>query len=99
MSFETGQVLDFEVFSKHCHWCKLHSADNKSSAAYIEWKKGHESQCSSNFTGLSPAMEAEGVLILCRRSELEMKLQYTTLISDGDAKIHSLLCEEDHMME
>lgn len=94
MSFETGRVLDFEVLSKYCHQCKLHSNDDKSSAAYIKWLKDHESHCSRNFQGSSPSMESEGALVLWRRSE-NLKLRYTTLISDGDAKTHAHLNEED----
>ena len=33
--------------------------------------------------------------MLWRRSEQQLSLRYTTLISDGDAKTHSLLCHED----
>ena len=73
----------------------MSSADDKSSAAYIEWQKAHESQCSKNFHRSSPAMESEGALMLWRRSEQQLSLRYTTLISDGDAKTHSLLCHED----
>lgn len=95
MSFETGKVLDFEILSKYCHQCKLHQDDDKTSAAYIEWQEEHKNNCSKNYQGSSPAMESEGALTLWKRSEEQLNLQYTTLISDGDAKTHSLLVRED----
>ena len=95
MSYDTGHVLDFEVMFKYCHQCKLHDADDKRSAACIEWWAGHESTCSQNFQGSCPTMESEGALVLWKRSEEQLKLLYTTLISDGDAKTYNLLCEND----
>ena len=95
MSFETGRVLDVEVLSKYYHQCKLHSNDDKSSTAYIEWLKGHKIHCSRNFQGSCPSMESEGELVLWKRPEENLKFRYTTLISDGDAKTHGHLSEED----
>ena len=91
MSFETGRILDFEVLSKYCHQCALHSGDVTTSSAYLEWWEKHEPNCAKNFQGSSPAMESQGALILWKRSKEQLNLQYTTLISDGDAKTHSLL--------
>ena len=95
MSFETGRILDFEVLSKYCHQCALHSGDDTTSSAYLEWWEEHEPNCAKNFQGSSPAMESQGALILWKRSKEQLNLQYTTLISDGDAKTHSLLNEEN----
>ena len=47
-----------------------------------------------NFSSSSPAMEAEGASILWARSVEKNKLQYTVVISDGDAKTISRLNNE-----
>ena len=38
---DTGEVVDFEVQSLHCHGCKKHQNDDKTSDAYMLWKKKH----------------------------------------------------------
>ena len=54
----------------------------------------HQDSCNSNFTGSSPAMEAEGASILWGRSVEKNRLRYTTVISDGDAKSNIRLNNE-----
>ena len=54
----------------------------------------HQDSCNSNYTSSSPAMEAEGASILWARSVEKYKLQYTVVISDGDAKTISRLNSE-----
>ena len=53
---------------------------------FLDWMVKHHDSCNSNFTGSSPAMEAEGASILWGRSAEKNQLRYTTVISDGDAK-------------
>ena len=54
----------------------------------------HQDSCNSNYTSSSPAMEAEGASTLWARSVEKYKLQYTVVISDGDAKTISRLNSE-----
>lgn len=49
----------------------------------------------THFQGSSPSMESEGILVLWRCSEENLKLRYTTLISDGDVKTHAHLSTVD----
>ena len=95
ISWESGQVLDYEVLSKYCHECKLHEPLDHSSAAYQDWWLGHKDKCSMNFEGLSASMECEGARIMWGRSEQNLQLRYTCLIADGDAKTHNALVEDD----
>ena len=43
-------------------------------------------QCDINFTGSSPAMEAEGAVVLWSRSVATHNLRYRWMVSDGDSK-------------
>ena len=95
ISWESGQVLDYEVLSKYCHECKLHEPLDHSSAAYQDWWLGHKDKCSMNFEGSSASMECEGARIMWRRSEQDLQLRYTCLIADGDSKTHNALVEDD----
>ena len=58
---------------------------------FLDWMEKHQDSCNSNFSGSSPAMEAEGASILWVRSVEKNKLRYTVVISDGDAKMISRL--------
>ena len=95
LSWEKGQVLDVVVLSKSCKICKEaeHSIGSESKE-FLEWMKKHKDSCNSNYTGSSPAMEAEGASILWARSVEKHKLRYTVVISDGDAKTISRLNRE-----
>ena len=64
------------------------------SKEFQEWMEKHQDSCNSNYTGSSPAMEAEGASILWARSVEKNKLRYTVVISDGDAKSISRLNNE-----
>ncbi len=87
LSWETGQVLDVVVLSKSCKVCKEvgHNMGSESKE-FLEWMEKHQDSCNSNYTGSSPAMEAEGASIPWARSVAKNKLRYTVVISDGDAK-------------
>ena len=87
IAWETGQVLDVTVLSKSCKVCKeTESAMGSESQEFLDWMVKHQDSCNLNFTGSSPAMEAEEVSILWGRSVEKNRLRYTTVISDGDAK-------------
>ena len=95
LSWETGQVLDYEVLSKYCHECKLHEGIDQSSSDFQDWWEGHEGNCSVNFVGSSTAMESEGALIIWKRSIENLNLRYTHYISDGDSKTYNVLETND----
>ena len=90
LSWETGQVLDVVVLSKLCKVCKEAEHSDGVPGRMVK----HQDSCNSNYTGSSHAMEAEGASILWARSDEKYKLQYTVLISDGDAKTISRLNSE-----
>ena len=64
-------------------------------AAYDVWRQDHieAGECQKNFDGSSGMMEVEGAKTLWLRSVAEHKLRYTTLLSDGDCKTHTVLTE------
>ena len=62
LSWETGQVLDVEVLSKSCK--EAETSMGSESEEFLEWMANHQDSCNSNYTGSSPAMEAEGASIL-----------------------------------
>ena len=86
-SWDTGQVLDYEVLSKHCAACAVRESMDKKSAKYLEWWKIHKVSCEANYTGSSPAMEVEGIRRIWLRSKKKLKLRYTSFISDGGFSI------------
>ena len=49
VSVDTGEILDFEVLSLHCHECSKHQLDDKSTQKYTLWKDKHSSNCQINF--------------------------------------------------
>ena len=56
------------------------------SQEFLDWMAKHQDSCNSNYTGSSPAKEAEGASILWERSVEKNQLRYTVVISNGDAK-------------
>lgn len=50
------------------------------------WWKGYKDSCDVNYTGSSPAMEATGALRTRQQSVERLKLRYTPMIADSDAK-------------
>ena len=65
LSWETGKVLDVVVLSKSCKICKEaeHSMGSESKE-FLDWMAKHQDSCNANYTGSSPAMEAEGASML-----------------------------------
>ena len=68
IAYETGKVLKYTVFSKHCVGCKLWDNKDKYTQEYQAWKKAHAPRCTINFTGSAGAMEPQGTLMLFKRS-------------------------------
>ena len=95
LSWETGQVLDVTVLRKSCKVCKeAERTTGSESQGFLDWMEKHQDSCNSNFTGSSPAMEAEGASILWERSVEKNQLRYMVVISDGDANTISRLNRE-----
>ena len=92
ISYDTGQVLDFEVMSKSCPACSQQKT-RLGEEEFDVWLDGHREQCLANHEGSSPAMECAGALILWKRSVETRHLRYTEVISDGDSKTISVLNE------
>lgn len=40
------------------------------------------------------AMESEGAMRMFRRSVTNYNMRYTSVINDGDSKIHTAICED-----
>ena len=55
---------------------------------FEEWRREHvaNGDCDINFTGSSPAMEAEGAQVLWERSIELHNIRYKWMVSDGDSK-------------
>ena len=87
ISWESGQVLDYEILSKRCNACERQKTRwGEDSEQYVKWMEGHRTKCAINHEGSSPAMECAGVLKIWNRSVLKYHLRYTQMISDGDCK-------------
>lgn len=89
ISVDTGEVLDTYVLNKHCQKCSIKKAQcGDDAGAFEEWRVEHMAagECDINFTGSSPAMEAEGAVTLWRRSIAKHKMRYKWMLSDGDSK-------------
>lgn len=71
MSADTGEVLDYHVLSKACQKCALKKTQcGEDVDGFEEWRKEHltSNECDINFWGSSPAMEAEGAIVMWKRS-------------------------------
>ena len=87
ISVDTGEVLDYHVLSKACQKCALKKTQCEGDDdQFEEWRTEHlaSGECDINFTGSSPAMEAEGAEILWKRSI--HNIRYKWMVSDGDSK-------------
>ena len=62
---------------------------------YNEWKIQHlqSNDCTINFEGSSPAMEMEGATIIWSRSIEKHNFRYIYMVSDGDSKAYTKICE------
>ena len=84
-SWETGQVLDIEVLSKHCVMCSQKKAIDPSSPEFLDWWETHQDVCLANYCGSSGGMEVEGAMRIWKRSIQKHRLRYTEMIADGDS--------------
>ena len=92
MSVDTGEVLDYHVFSKFCQKCSKKKNECKDDLeAFEAWKAEHiiNGECDINFEGSSPAMEAEAAQVLWSRSIEKHNMRYKFMVSDGDSKAYS----------
>ena len=85
-SWDRGQLLDCEILTKYCSECGAREKMDKQSNEYKEWWEVHKDVCSINYTGSSPAMEANEALKIWRRSIEKLNLRYTKVTFDGDSK-------------
>ncbi|CAB4038257.1 Hypothetical predicted protein, partial [Paramuricea clavata] len=79
MSVDTGEVLDYHVFSKFCQKCSKKKNECKDDLEEFEaWKAEHitNGECDINFEGSSPAMEAEAAQVLWNRSIEKHNMRY-----------------------
>ena len=89
ISVDTGEVLDYHVLSKTCQKCSKKKTECEGDEERLEkWRMEHitAGECDINFTGSSPAMEAEGAVIMWKRSIMKHNLRYRWMVSDGDSK-------------
>ncbi|GFX70309.1 uncharacterized protein TNCV_2955291 [Trichonephila clavipes] len=88
----TGFVMDFEIMSKRCIECEHGKSGflGENSAEFNFWYEGYISSCAINHVGSPCGMKQEAALKLYQRSE-DNGFQYTTLLSDGDAKTYQYL--------
>ncbi len=92
MSVDTGEVLDYHIYSKFCQKCsKKKNACKDNIEEFEAWKVQHiaNGQCDINFEGSSPAMEAEAAQVLWSRSIEKQNMRYRYMVSDGDSKAFS----------
>lgn len=90
---DTGEVIDFEVLSKHCYQCKQHQGDDKDSEKYKKWRDTHAATCNINHQGSSGEMEGVGALKIFSRSIEKHKLKYATFVGDGDSDTFKVVKE------
>lgn len=89
ISVDTGEVLDTHILNKHCPKCSIKKAQcGDDAGTFEECRVEHVAagECDINFTGSSPAMEAEGAVTLWSRSIAKHKMRYKWMLSDGDSK-------------
>ncbi|CAG2231222.1 unnamed protein product [Mytilus edulis] len=89
ISVDTGKVLDYVTLSNECKACKKWEREGKAHTRdFLQWFVEHEKDCTLNHDGSAKTMEAQGAVILFRRSEEKHSLQYTTYVGDGDSSAY-----------
>ncbi|CAG2244377.1 unnamed protein product [Mytilus edulis] len=89
ISVDTGKVLDYVTLSNECKACKKWEREGKTHTRdFLQWFVEHEKDCTLNHDGSAKTMEAQGAVILFRRSEEKHSLQYTTYVGDGDSSAY-----------
>lgn len=97
LAWDTHQVVDVQVLSKHCPQCQVWNADltsgKKTREQFDVWKQTHTESCGVNTNVSAPAMEAKAVVQLWQRSLDLNGLKYVAYIGDGDSKGFSNVLE------
>ena len=88
----SGLILDYEVLSKYCHACAIGPAQD--ALEYQEWWLKHEPHCDINCRTSSQAMETQAALRMWGRSMDLHNLRYKYMLTDGDAKAYSAVCDD-----
>ena len=89
ISVDPGEVPDYHVLSKTCQKCSQRKTECEGDEEKLyKWRTEHitAGECDINFTGSSPAMEAECAVIMWKRSIMKHNLRYRWIVSDGDSK-------------
>ena len=73
-SFDTGKILDIEILTKYCQFCKN--------------VKDQTHDCKSNYSGSSGGMEVAGAIKLFHRSVESRGVRYVQYLGDGDSKAY-----------
>lgn len=69
ISWDTGQVLDAHLMSKHCNRCtRTKCLFSENSEEFTEWYESHKPECTLNHSGSSCSMEVEGAKVLWGQS-------------------------------
>ena len=68
ISWESGQVLDFEIKSKRCGVCARKTGVDEQSEEFAVWWEKHKAVCEANHAGSSPAMECDAAAELWKRT-------------------------------
>ena len=96
ISLATGQLLDYEVYTKFCHTCTRKRSDvaagRMTQAEFTAWYETHQRAVTT--TGSSGSMEVQGARDLWQRS-MEWQLRYVTFIGDWDCKAHNAVVEQN----
>ncbi|KAL8588578.1 hypothetical protein ACOMHN_059532 [Nucella lapillus] len=87
--------IDAHVMCTYCQVCESTGKKvlEETPLQYAAWLVKHLADCDKNYTGSSGMMEVEAARVLWRRSVERHKLRYTVMLSDGDAKTFSELCQ------
>ncbi|CAG2204023.1 unnamed protein product [Mytilus edulis] len=86
ITIDTGKVLDYVTLSNECKGCKKWEREGKTNTReFLAWFVEHDKVCTLNHEGSAKTMEAQGAVMLFRRSEEFNGLQYTTFVGDGDS--------------
>ena len=88
----TGLILDYEVLSKYCKVCNEGPAED--SPEFGDWWAKHESVCQKNCRTSSQAMETEAAVRMFRRSIDLHNFRYIEMLSDGDSKAYTAVCQD-----
>ncbi len=70
---------------------------DETSQEFMDCWEVHQSEYGCNYIGSSSGVECKGALNIWEQSVEKYKLCYTSLIADGDSKIHNLKRKRNHI--